>query len=201
MSNAITIEIIATKILLIRGKRIMLDRDLELNSKNRGLKMVITFRDDVPIEETMVFEEVYEEELREDLETKQDMRDRGYMMYMFVDGELAGEIYAMTPCYINPDEDAAVLADVVGNGLYDGGKTLYCSSNTILPKFQGLGLGKLFKAYFLGYAKGLAFDKLIGHNTHDKVSGINEFFGGKVLCKTENWYGTGKTAEFYRIDL
>ena len=28
MSNAITIEIIATKILLIRGKRIMLDRDL-----------------------------------------------------------------------------------------------------------------------------------------------------------------------------
>jgi hypothetical protein len=42
---------------------------------------------------------------------------------------------------------------------------------------------------------------MIGHNTHDTVEGINETFAAVNLKETANWYGTGKTAKFYRIDL
>lgn len=58
---------------------------------------VISFRYDVPLEETMAFEAVYQESEQLDLSKKRRIWDApgSIFVWMFVDGELAGESYGI----------------------------------------------------------------------------------------------------------
>ena len=57
----------------------------------------ITFKYDVPLEETMEFETVYHPNLQLDLADKKEIWETpgAFFVWMYVDGELAGESYGI----------------------------------------------------------------------------------------------------------
>jgi hypothetical protein len=65
--------------------------------ESRGAVAVIKFKYNVPLEQTMDFEAVYHPGLQLDLEQKQEVWDTpgAFFVWMFVDGELAGESYGI----------------------------------------------------------------------------------------------------------
>jgi len=163
--------------------------------------MQVSFKNgnDVAVHDTMVFEEIWEPELRVDEEEKGNQLSMCVSHYMFVGGEIAGEIYSMTMPELRDDEPD--MPDIFDTKYDDGSKVIYASSMALLPAFQGKGLSKTLKAYHMGYLKALGYALLIGHATHDGMDNINEFFGAKFLAEHKNWYDTGRTARFYEIDL
>ncbi|HEY2114303.1 MAG TPA: hypothetical protein VGJ51_04405, partial [Candidatus Angelobacter sp.] len=97
----------------------------------------ITFHYDLPLEQTMVFEPLYSEGERLDLTEKQKMHDApgAIFVWMFVDGELAGETYG-TPL----ERSSPGLEDLQESERLSA---LHCYSNSILPSFQHQGLGTI----------------------------------------------------------
>jgi GNAT superfamily N-acetyltransferase len=153
--------------------------------------MVTTFYKNIPIEETLIFEDIYEKNLRLSLERKKEILTKGFAAWMMVDGILAGEIYGIRPSDLHEK-----IEDVDGNER----DTIYLYSTTILPQFQGKGLGKILQAYWQGSLPP-SIKVIIGHATTDIRMKIHLFFGAKLLKEHRNWYGTKRTAQFYRIDL
>jgi GNAT superfamily N-acetyltransferase len=157
--------------------------------------MTITFRPDVPIEDTMIFEAEFEPELQLSLADKTDVIHRGLATWMFVDGVLAGETYGTDP--LAEAEEGEDLEDV---------KTItepsvYCFSTAVLPPFQGKGFGSLLKVYWLGMMRGQGHTLIIGHATTPAMVKINQRFGAEMIRKHERWYDTERTAWFYTLRL
>jgi len=140
----------------------------------------------------MCFDDVYEENLRLDEGEKQSILDNGIAVWMFVNEALAGETYGICPT--NLDE---AIEDYDGT---DPG-VIYCYSTTLLPEFQGLRLGKILKAFWLGQCKERGFHKVIGHATSPAMVEVNRFFGATFSAVHENWYETGRVARFYELPL
>lgn len=156
--------------------------------------MKISFKDysQISVSDTMVFDEQYPEELQFDEEEKNEILDGcAVAVWMFVDGELAGECYGTQ--VMNLGED---IPDV-----FEYPDALYCDSTTILPKFQGRGLGKVLKDYYNELAIGRGFTTLIGHATSDAAVKLNIRYGAKFGAVHQNWYGTERTAHFYAITV
>jgi hypothetical protein len=153
--------------------------------------MVIAFHKNVPIDVTMVFEDMYEKNLRLSLDRKKEILNCGFVAWMKVDGLLAGEIYGIRPSDLHEK-----IEDVDGNEP----DTIYLYSTTILPQFQGKGLAKILQAYWQGSLPP-SIKVIIGHATTDIRMKVHYFFGAKLLKEHLNWYGTKRTAYFYRIDV
>ncbi len=98
---------------------------------------VINFRYDLPLEQTMAFEAAYHEAEQLDLSAKRKIwyAPGSIFVWLFVDGELAGEIYRIPLA-----SSIAGLTD-----LTDGEKKtgIHCYSNTILPQQPQCHLRKL----------------------------------------------------------
>jgi GNAT superfamily N-acetyltransferase len=151
--------------------------------------MKVTFTQSVPIAETMMFDDVYEESLQLDVAEKVDLLGRNALaVWMRVDGVLAGECYGAPPSMF--DEPIEDVTD------YDP-RSLYCYSTTILPRFQGLGLSKILVAYWNGVALGRGFHKVCGHATSPAMVAVRTFFGARFGAVHERWYETNRTARFY----
>lgn len=163
---------------------------------------MITFKNKIPISDTMVFESIFEPELQLDLDEKEELLENCECTYMYVDGEIAGEIYTISvPKLIaegveEPD-DQKIVDDVTP--YIDGG--VYYHSTSILPKFRGEGLSKMFKCFHNGYLKGLGYKVIVGHSTSDEIEKVNEFLGAKHIRTHENWYDTGRKSSFYELPL
>ena len=160
--------------------------------------MVITFRTDVPISETMMFEDCYEPELAASLEDKQKTIENGLAFWMFVDGKMAGEVYSVEPMAmigLDGEDEGPPTPDEFVNS-----KTLYVYSVTLLPEFRGKGLSEILLAYALGIYS-IRYDHVIWHATSDAMLGLSKKFGAVVTDKYENWYDTGRTAWFCSINL
>jgi GNAT superfamily N-acetyltransferase len=159
---------------------------------------VIKFRYDLPLEQTMAFEAVYPEALQLDLSEKQEIWDEpgSIFVWMFVDGELAGESYG------TPIEG---FDDFVGGirELPDEEKKygFHCYSNTILPTFQRRGLGAILKAHWLGLVAGKGFETVYGHARSGVSQALNAKFGAVFLASFPDWYGTGEEYGLYRLAL
>lgn len=152
---------------------------------------VIRFMSSVPIDETMVFEEPYEGGLRLARDEKAALLEKAVAVWMYVDGVLAGECYGVSPKDLGEEIEDVTAVDL---------DSIYCYSTTILPPFQGHGLGKLLKANWLGrVAK--RFTLVTGHSTAASMKAVNEFFGATHTVKHENWYESGRVAWFYRLPL
>ena len=159
---------------------------------------VIKFRYDVPLEQTLAFEAVYPAALQLDLWEKREMWDvpGSLFVWMFVDGELAGESYG-TP--------TAHEIDLLG-GLEDlpeaeRKNAFHCYSNTILPVFQRRGLGRILKSHWLGLVAGKGFDTVYGHARPGSSQALNAKFGAEFLQGFPDWFGTGEEYRLYRLRL
>lgn len=156
--------------------------------------MKISFKDysQITIPATMVFDEQYPEQLQFDEEEKKEvLANAAVAIWMFVDGKLAGE------CYGTP-------VTQLGEEIPDTAEypyALYCDSTTILPEFQGCGLGRILKDYYNEQAFAKGFKTLIGHATSEGARKLNEKYGAEWGASHDGWYGTDRTAHFYVIKL
>jgi GNAT superfamily N-acetyltransferase len=157
----------------------------------------IRFQVDVPLEETMVFESVYPKNLQMTLAAKKNLLHTpgAVMVWMFVDGALAGEAYGIPM--------AGYAAEMPGAELVvdDPSVSLYCFSNTVLPAFQRRGLGDTLKAHWLGMTRERGYRVIYGHARPGASQGLNAKFGARFLGDFPDWYGTGETYRLYRLQL
>lgn len=154
--------------------------------------MKITFQiTSPPLEGTECFELVYPEALQVDLEHKAKLLiPANYPVWLLVDGKLAGEMYGL------PDgEDDEGIPDIS-----DSPDNFYIGSFTILPEYQGRGLGRLLFAYSLARLQS-CFDHVSLHATSEGMTALSDLFGLKVGPTRRNWFGTGKPAIFRYLDI
>jgi GNAT superfamily N-acetyltransferase len=161
--------------------------------------MKIKFTNDVSIEDSLVFEKVYPENLQWNLESKQELKDDGTEFLYMVDGdtgELIGEAYFL-PLDTMEDWDADEEQTEDGLGPWYGKNCIYPFSTTILEKFQGKGFGKLLKSYCLGLWKARGYDYAVGHARDGASIGLQQYFGAEVIGSFPNWYQTGECYSLY----
>lgn len=159
---------------------------------------VIKFAYEVPPEQTMDFDAIYPDGLQFTLEEKTLILDTpgAVVVWMFVDGALAGEAYGVPIVeYDEPIEGIDELA------YEEKRNAIYCYSNTILPAFQRRGLGDILKAHWLGLVASKGFKAVYGHARPGASQALNAKFGAVFLGDFADWYGTGETYKMYRVTL
>ena len=156
---------------------------------------VITFRYDLPLEQTMAFESLYSEGERLELAEKQKMRGapRAIFVWMFVDGELAGETYGIP---LEPSSPG--LTELPES---ERQAAIHCYSNSMLPQFQHLGLGTILKVHWMGMAAAKGFKTVYGYARPGASQKLNAGLGAVFLCGFANWCGTGEEYKLYRLSL
>lgn len=161
--------------------------------------MKISFHNTFDIEDTMEFEELFEPELRLESGEKRVIINHGYVVWMCVDGKLAGETYGITP-----SELFRKTGDAVPDTDPTDTRSIYCYTTSILRPYQGLHLAPILMAYFQGYLRTLLRKKLIGHTTSGKMRSLRELFGATyphIGLVRENWCGSTRTAEYYEQSI
>lgn len=158
----------------------------------------IKFKYNIPIEQTMAFEAVYHENLRLDPAEKIEIWDTpgSIFVWMFVDGELAGESYGIP--IASSDEPIEGLTELTDK---ERETAIYCYSNTMLPSFQNQGLGTVLKAHWLGLAAGKGFDIVYGHARPGGSQALNAKFDAVFLGAFPDWYDTKEEYKMYRLAL
>jgi hypothetical protein len=146
----------------------------------------------------MMFETVYPEPLQFELLEKKELWDLpgSIFVWMFVDGKIAGESYG-TPT-ANDIDGIGGSVDLPDAETKNG---FHCYSNTILPGFQGQGLGMILKAHWLGLVAGKGFDTVYGHARPGRSQALNAKFGAEFLEDFPDWFGTGEEYRLYRLRL
>lgn len=164
-------------------------------------KDIITFRHDIPSEESMVFEEIFPEELREDVESRNELKKNGCeFIHLCVDGKPVSETYFIPLYKILDDFLNDPDQDVTGLQRYSDKNVVYVHSFATLPEFQKMGYGTLLKSYFLGYVKSKEYEYVVGHSKKGSI-GINLGFGAIPIMKIEDWYGTNEPVCLYEIKI
>jgi hypothetical protein len=162
--------------------------------------MKIQFNHKTSIQDSMVFENIFEPELQLDEEEKTELLANCEKVYLFIDDKIAGEIYAIgIDQLIEDDPDLFENEPLLKNYLSE--KAVYVHSCALLPEYIGKGLGLLINVYFHGYLKGIGYEIVISHATADSMEKIYQKFGGELIVVRENWYDTDRTAKLYEIKL
>jgi GNAT superfamily N-acetyltransferase len=165
--------------------------------------MKIKFTTEVSLEDSLVFENVYPENLQWDLEGKQELKEEGAEFLYVVDGDtgaLIGEAYFL-PLDTMKDWDADEEQPEDGLGPYYGKNAMYAFSTTILPEYQAKGYGKILKAYCLGIWKERGFELALGHARDGASMKLQGFFGAEKIESFDNWFLTGETYYLYSQKL
>jgi len=158
----------------------------------------IEFKYDVPLEQTMAFEPVYHEAMQLNIWEKTEIRNAfgSIFVWMYVDRVLAGETYGV------PLASHCELIEELGKLAEREKKSgIYCYSNTILPAFQGRGLGSILKAHWLGLAVGDGFEVVYGHARPGGSQALNAKFGAVFMDSFPDWGGSGEEYKLYRLVL
>lgn len=165
--------------------------------------MKIKFVQEVPLDQTLIFEEIYPENLKVDLDTKMELKKEGAEFIYMINAEtneLIGETYFIPLDNMqNWEEDEHQTYD--GLNPFYGKNAMYCYSNTILPEYQKQGLGRILKAYFLGCVKAKCFDMVVAHARNNGSIQLNQSFGAEIIESIENWYQTGEIVFLYKKTL
>jgi len=163
-------------------------------------KLALGFARDWDLEQTMVFESVYHENLRLNLETKRELLARCGCVWLYDAGtqELIGETYGFSV-----RENLAFLEGPEADDVYPFREqpAVYVLSTTILPAFQGRGFGKVLKAFFLGTVSQAGFPLVLGHAREGRSVYLNRAFGATVHRAHPDWGGSGETYHFYTLRL
>lgn len=163
-------------------------------------RLVLNFARDWDLEQTMVFESVYHENLRLSLEAKRALLARCGCVWLYEAGtqELIGETYGFSV-----RENFAFLEGPEADDVYPFREepAVYVLSTTILPAFQGRGLGKVLKAFFLGIVSQAGYSLVLGHAREGRSVELNRAFGATVHRAHPDWGGSGETYYFYTLRL
>jgi predicted GNAT superfamily acetyltransferase len=145
----------------------------------------ITFRYDVPLEDTMELEEIYYAELQSNLLEKEAIRSTpgSIFVWMFVDEHLVGESYGKPPC------DDRVAASHPTLKPWEG---IHCWSTTIIPRLQSRRLGTELKAHWLQIARSKGYKLVSGIARPGPSMKLNSNFGAKIVTTEPNWCGSGE---------
>jgi GNAT superfamily N-acetyltransferase len=153
--------------------------------------------------DTDIFENEYEEELREDHDTREDIIRHGLVVSMWLDDVLIGECFGISPdAYVKQicsRQGYWSESDRIEDVNMEDNESIYVWSTTILPHFQGLGYGKKLREEFARYASEKGYAKLVGHATSIDMFTIVKRMGAIDHEKGmhRNWYDTNRTAYFY----
>lgn len=161
--------------------------------------MIIKFTNEVSLEDSLVFEKVYPENLQFDLASKQGLKDEGTTFLYMVEGptgKLIGEAYFL-PLDSMAEWDADEEQPEDGLGPYYNKNVMYAFSTTILPEYQGKGYGKILKAHCLGLWKGMGYETVMGHARIGGSLNLQRSFGAKVVHLFLDWYKTGEDYYLY----
>lgn len=82
---------------------------------------------------------------------------------------------------------------------YNPDGTFYGESLAVMPKERGKGIGSLMLAAMLLEARKKGFKRYVSH-AHETL-GFREAFNPKVIREIPEYYGDGKKAIYYEIDL
>jgi hypothetical protein len=165
--------------------------------------MILKFVHNIPVEESMVFESIYPENLSMSLEDKKELAEEGAEFVYLKDGEtgeLIGETYFL-PLDLMQDWDADEHQDYDGLDPFYGKEAVYCYSNTILPKFQKQGFGGILKSYMLGYLRAEGWKIVVGHARHNGSLQLNKSFGAEAVEHIDDWYQTAEMVTLYKQEL
>lgn len=158
-------------------------------------KSKITFKLNLPINETMCFEDEYEPGLKLSAKNKQTLKDQGAeFIYLLCEetGELIGETY-----FIPVDK---LKEKIKGLSKWKNCNAIYVYSTTILSKYQGKGYGSELKKYFLNRIRD-KFNFILGHAKEGASWKLNQNFSAILIKKEQNWQGTGTPYNFYKIEI
>ena len=142
--------------------------------------MSIRFIDSIDVESTMIFEREYPDELKLDLDEKEELLDRmHYKVWLATQQtkgiELIGETYGATVAHLLSHDDK--IPGIEDLPEYN---TFYVYSNTIVKDYQKMGYGKILKAYLLGLLwQHKEIQYVTGHSNANGSIQINEFFGAQ----------------------
>jgi len=153
--------------------------------------MKITFFNQIPLEATMIFEHLFEPELRLEGCDKAALLKNSIAAWMFIDDEPAGEIYGVGHADINEE-----IPDVDPKDT----EYIYLYSMGLLPKFQGKRLSKILMAYWLGQV-GNKFKTIDAHCTAESIVPVMRTFGAKFFSTHKNWFDSGREAMYCKIYL
>ena len=163
-------------------------------------KLTLAFAREWNLEQTMVFEPVYHENLRLSLEVKRELLARCGCVWLYDAGtqELIGETYGFSV-----RENLEFLEGPEADDVYPfrDQRAVYVLSTTILPAFQGRGLGKVLKAFFLGIVSQAGFPLVLGHAREGPSVALNRAFGAAIHTAHPDWGGSGETYYFYTLQL
>jgi len=103
--------------------------------------------------------------------------------WMLLDGERVG------CCAFERDVD--FKEDLRDDGLNPRrSRSLYIATTGILPKYQNLGLGQLFKSWQVAYAKRNGFERVLTNSraSNKRMIAINRRLGFRVIRRTPGYY-------------
>jgi len=154
---------------------------------------VIKFSSVILLRDTMVFERLFQPQLRLSYAEKSGLLygECEWVVWMWVNEQLMGETYAVR--LKNTSEDYE------GCEGFTKDSTAYVYSTAILPAHQGKGYGTLLKAHLLGMLrndKTLAY--AVGHAYEGASIALCEKFGAKRIGEFKNWYKTGRSVFLYQ---
>jgi hypothetical protein len=156
----------------------------------------------VPLEETMEFELLHPRKLRMSISEKRELRAAGAEFIYLVNkatGDLIGETYYIDLDTLLNFENRKDIPK--GAEEYKERNAVYCYSNTILEKYQDKRLGKVLKAYLLGYITAKGYDYSIGHARQPKSIQLNLSLGAEYIRSYDDWFESGETYDFYSQKL
>ncbi len=148
---------------------------------------------------TMLFErECFHPKLRMSLQEKRAVLRGAVAVWMHDGRSLIGETYGTPILTALDDSDDEGYADLLP---YRHRRAIYVYSTAIRPRWQGRGLSRILKAYFLGRAVQAGYRVAIGHAKEGRSCALNESFGARLGVRHSNWYGTGQPYRFYEMAL
>ena len=151
------------------------------------------------IARTMVVErECFHRNLRMSLGEKRDVLQHALAVWMHDGKTLIGETYGTPIQAALEDSDEEGYADLLP---YRKRAVIYVYSTAIRSRWQGRGLSKILKAYFLGRAAQAGHRIAVGHAKEGASCALNTFFGARLGARPPNWYGTGDAYRLYEMAL
>ena len=147
----------------------------------------------------MVFDRLYHPNLRQTVAEKRDVLRRAIAVWLYdaTRRTLIGEAYG-TSAADAAEDDGEGHDDIVR---YRRRKAFYVYSTTILPRWEGRGLGTILKAHHLGRIRQAGYRSVIGHARDGASVALNRRFGAKLLTRHPDWHGTGDLYRFYELGL
>ena len=163
-------------------------------------RLALAFAREWEPSQTMAFETVYHENLRLSLGVKTELLARCGCVWLYdaVTRELIGETYGLPVGEALVHLEEPGFADVYP---FRDQPAVYVLSTTILPAFQGRGLGRLLKAFFLGVVSQAGFILVLGHARDGQSVRLNTVFGAEIHTAHPDWFGSGETYSFYTLRL